>query len=196
MLPRILFWHKKKFKDFKLNKSIYIVDSAQTLHFQQVFKVLELANTEANLSWPSSTSATNVNSFSSDPKNGCIQTTNNSTNRVVQSKNNCIHLPYGTVKLADGTKMSSRHGNVILFSELVKLLKEQIMSTYPDTTEHVCQLISRAVIKIGMLSRDRLSDVHFDLKQWTAKGGINGAYLMYAYFLAPTRCLTSCQTFV
>ncbi|HKJ28375.1 MAG TPA: arginine--tRNA ligase, partial [Anaerolineales bacterium] len=34
---------KKKFEDYPLSKSIYVVDVRQTLHFQQVFKTLELA---------------------------------------------------------------------------------------------------------------------------------------------------------
>lgn len=34
---------KKKFNDYPLSKSIYVVDVRQTLHFQQVFKTLELA---------------------------------------------------------------------------------------------------------------------------------------------------------
>src|SRR3989344_671035 len=33
---------KKKFEKYKINKSIYIVGAAQTLHFQQCFKTLEL----------------------------------------------------------------------------------------------------------------------------------------------------------
>jgi len=32
----------KKFEDYKLDKSLYIVDSSQSLHFQQIFKTLEL----------------------------------------------------------------------------------------------------------------------------------------------------------
>jgi arginyl-tRNA synthetase len=32
---------KRKFEEFNIDRSIYVVDSAQSLHFQQVFKVLE-----------------------------------------------------------------------------------------------------------------------------------------------------------
>ena len=37
-----LFLAKKKFQDFKCDKSIYVVGSEQNLHFQQLFAVLEL----------------------------------------------------------------------------------------------------------------------------------------------------------
>jgi len=37
---------KRKFDDFGIDQSIYIVDAAQTLHFKQVFKTLELMGYE------------------------------------------------------------------------------------------------------------------------------------------------------
>ena len=32
---------KRKFEDFNIDESIYVVDNRQSLHFKQVFKVLE-----------------------------------------------------------------------------------------------------------------------------------------------------------
>jgi arginyl-tRNA synthetase len=41
-----LFLAKKKFDDFKLDSSIYVVGSEQNLHFKQLFKILELLEYE------------------------------------------------------------------------------------------------------------------------------------------------------
>lgn len=37
---------RRKFEDFKIEKSLYVVDKRQALHFQQVFKILELMGFE------------------------------------------------------------------------------------------------------------------------------------------------------
>ena len=37
---------KRKFEQFGIDQSVYVVDAAQSLHFRQVFKVLELMGYE------------------------------------------------------------------------------------------------------------------------------------------------------
>lgn len=142
---------KKKFEEFKIDRSIYVVDAAQTLHFQQVFKVLEKLG------------------FKQAPK--------------------CYHLPYGIVTLPDG-KMSSRKGNIITFASLKERLVDCIMNDYLDKYKgkwpdqeiaHVCQRIAVSIIKYGMLKMDSNKDIIFILKEWSAKTGNTGPYLMYAY---------------
>ena len=142
---------KKKFEEFEIDKSIYIVDKTQTLHFKQVFKVLELMGYE--------------------------------------KAKNCLHLSYAQVVLPSG-KMSSRKGNIITFSKLVSILTEEINKTYlskyvdkwsKEEIEHALHVISVATIKFGMLNHDPEKEIVFNLKEWTAIGGKNGAYLIYAY---------------
>jgi len=41
--------------------------------------------------------------------------------------------------------------------------------------------ISVGTIKFGMLNHDRVKDVVFSLKDWAAKSGDTGPYVMYAY---------------
>lgn len=142
---------KKKFEEFKIDRSIYVVDSAQTFHFQQVFKCLELMG-------------------------------------FTQAKN-CYHLPYAQVVRPDG-KMSSRKGNVILFSELrEKLLtkaKSEFLEKYrgdwPDNEiEETARIIALATIRYGMLKTENNSQVVFDLEEWSGRTGNTGPYLLYAY---------------
>lgn len=142
---------KKKFDEFKIDRSIYVVDVAQSLHFQQVFKTLELMGYEkAKL---------------------------------------CYHLAYGMVVLPDG-KMSSRKGNVILFSQLketlIKKINEEFLSKYTnewpkEELEEAAKRIAIATIKYGMLNQDNQKNIVFDLNDWTARTGNTGPYLMYAY---------------
>jgi arginyl-tRNA synthetase len=142
---------QRKFEQFNVDKSIYVVDIAQSLHFQQCFKVLELFGYE--------------------------------------QARNCYHMAYGQVVLPNG-KMSSRKGTVIFFSQLKAKLSTQIYQDYcseyegkwpaEEITEAV-RALSVAIIKYGMLNHDVSKDVVFDLNQWCAKGGNNGAYIMYSY---------------
>ncbi len=142
---------KLKFDQFKIDKSVYIVDVGQSLHFQQVFKTLELMG--------------------------------------YKQAEKCFHLSYGMVVLPDG-KMSSRKGNVILLNELKETLEKQIYKDFLSTYEGLwpkeeiadaIRNISVATIKYGMLNQDNNKNIVFDLKEWTARTGNTGPYLMYAY---------------
>jgi arginyl-tRNA synthetase len=168
---------QRKFETFHIERSIYIVDAAQSLHFKQVFKTLELMGYE-------------------------------------QAKK-CIHIPYGQVVLPSG-KMSSRVGNVILFSQLKSQLDQDIYANFlkkydpssPQeietidattqvgeykkterntdkwTTEEIeaaRHAIAVATIKYGMLNHDTMKDIVFVLSEWSAKSGNTGPYMLYAY---------------
>lgn len=86
--------------------------------------------------------------------------------------------------------MSSRKGNVILFSQLKDRLNEKIRSEFlekyvgewsQDEIEETCYRISLATIRYGMLKQDNNSQIVFDLDEWTARTGNTGPYMMYAY---------------
>lgn len=140
-----------KFEKFGIDKSIYVVDVGQSLHFQQVFASLEKMGFD-------------------------------------QAKD-CFHLAYGMVVLPDG-KMSSRKGNVILFSELKEQLTSQITQDFlekyrgewsEEEITEAARKISIGTIKYGMLNQDNNKNIVFDMKEWTAKSGNTGPYMMYAY---------------
>lgn len=141
---------RKKFEEFKVDRAIYVVDSAQTLHFQQVFKCLEL------MQFPQASK--------------------------------CYHLSYAQVVRPDG-KMSSRKGNVVLFSQLKERLlskiNQEFLSKYQGewSAEEVATTghrIALATMRYGMMNQDNVSQVVFDLDEWTARSGNTGPYLLYA----------------
>ncbi len=138
-----------KFDRFKIDRSIYVVDYTQSLHFEQVFKCLSLMG--------------------------------------YKRAEHCVHLAYGMVTVPGG-KMSSREGNVILFSDLKERLTQKVRTDFlqdKDWSETEIDTAARCVaiatINYGMLNQDPKRNIVFDMDEWTAKTGNTGPYLMYAY---------------
>ena len=101
----------------------------------------------------------------------------------------CHHLAYGLVVLPDG-KMSSRAGNVILFSSLRESLNDYIETNYlhahrgewPDAEiDEAGRRIAVAAIRYGMIKQDPTKQIVFNLEDWLVSEGDTGTYLCYAY---------------
>lgn len=142
---------RRKFTDYKIEKSIYVVDLRQALHFQQVFKVLETIGFE-------------------------------------QAKN-CYHLQYNFVELPDGA-MSSRKGNIVPLSELVKQMEAKITTDYltrykgewPDSEiQETATRIAQGAIKYGMLKQDPGKKIVFEMQEWLKLDGESGPFIQYSY---------------
>ncbi|MBF0279246.1 MAG: arginine--tRNA ligase [SAR324 cluster bacterium] len=142
---------KKKFDEFQIERSIYVVGAEQTLHFRQVFETLK--------------------------RMGYAQA------------NQCFHLSYGLVALPSG-KMSSRSGNVILFSQLQEEMNSYIQNNYlnrfrgewtEEEIEETTRRVAVAAIKYGMLNQDPNKQIVFAMEDWLVSEGDTGTYLIYAY---------------
>lgn len=142
---------KDKFEKYGIDRSVYVVDRGQSLHFQQVFKTLELMGFE--------------------------------------QAEKCYHLAYGLVVLPEG-KMGSRHGNVILFSELreklVQMVTEKHLEAYrgewrDEEIAEAARRIAIASIRYGMTNQDNGKNIVFDMDEWTGATGNTGTYMLYAY---------------
>ena len=101
----------------------------------------------------------------------------------------CHHLAYGLVTLPEG-KMSSRVGNVILFSRLRAGMDEYILRNYLDAhrgewpDEEIAETARRiavAAIRYGMVKQDPGRPIVFNLEDWLVTEGNTGTYLCYAY---------------
>ncbi|MBF0237046.1 MAG: arginine--tRNA ligase [SAR324 cluster bacterium] len=142
---------QKKFDEFRIEHSIYVVGSEQTLHFKQVFETLKrmgYAQAEA-----------------------------------------CFHLPYGLVVLPSG-KMSSRKGNVIMFSDLRQQVTDYIRKNYLDQhagdwddaeIQETARQTAVAALRYGMLNQDPNKQIVFSMEDWLVSEGDTGTYLIYAY---------------
>lgn len=141
---------RKKFKDFKIDKSIYVIGSEQKLYLQQLFKTLELMGFK-------------------------------------QAKK-CYHLSYELVMLAEG-KMSSRSGNVVLYShlrdEMLKQARREVQKRHEDWKLHEVELAAKQLaygaMKFGMLTYDNNKTIIFDIKKMLDFEGETAAYVQYAH---------------
>ena len=141
----------KKFDEFKIDRSIYIVGAEQTLHFQQVFETLKRMG--------------------------------------YHQAEKCFHLVYSLVVLPSG-KMSSRTGNIILFSklrdEIIQYVRNNYLNEYEgkwseSEIEKTTKRIAVAAIKYGMLKQSTNQNIVFSMKDWLKTQGDTGVYLIYVY---------------
>jgi arginyl-tRNA synthetase len=86
--------------------------------------------------------------------------------------------------------MSSRKGNVVLFSQLQALLAARIESEFlsqyrgkwsDGEIDRALYVLSLATVRYGMLKQDPSSQIVFDLEDWSSRSGNTGPYLLYAY---------------
>ena len=142
---------KRKFDQFGIARSIYVVGAEQTLHFKQVFATLRrMGYAQAEL---------------------------------------CHHLPYALVMLPEG-KMSSRVGNVILFSQLRREMLDSLRTQHfqarkgewpEEEIKETSRKVAVAALKYGMLAQDPAKTIVFSMEDWLKTEGDTGTYLVYAY---------------
>lgn len=139
---------KLKFDKYKIDRSIYVVDSRQSTYFKQLFKVLELMG------------------FKQAPK--------------------CYHLAYEFVNLESGT-MSSRSGEVVLYTELFDKLKSKALqevqsrnSKIGKKADVIAEKIALSALKYGMLKQAPNRVITFDWERATEFQGDTGPYLQYS----------------
>lgn len=141
----------RKFTEFNIDKSIYIVDAAQTLHFQQVFAVLlkmgyEKAQNCFHLAY------------------GQVRLP---SGKMSSRKGNVVFFSH----------LKDQLGNQIRTDFLDRHQGDWSM----EEIEKAEQVLSVATIKYGMLNVDPARDIVFEMEKWAAKSGETGVYLMYGY---------------
>ncbi|MEK6874504.1 MAG: arginine--tRNA ligase [Nanoarchaeota archaeon] len=141
---------KQKFEQFKIDKSIYVVAAEQSMHFKQLFKILEIYG------------------FSQAKK--------------------CYHLSYELVMLKEG-KMSSRAGNIVLYSEFASKVEsfarsevDQRHSQWSAQDKDVAvHQVTLGAIKFGMIYQDANKVITFDPQKSIDFTGETGPYCQYAH---------------
>jgi arginyl-tRNA synthetase len=143
---------QKKFQDFQLDKSIYVVDASQSLHFSQVFKTLELA-------WEASKAS-----------------------KCVHLPYGLVVLPDGKMSSRKGNVIYFSTLKQKLTENIHSLYLDQFKGVWPaEELEETTKKIAVSSIKYGMLCQDSTKVITFDMKAWTSLGGNTGPYLLYAY---------------
>lgn len=104
-----------------------------------------------------------------------------------KNADNCKHIPYDLVTLAEG-KMSSREGTSILYSEMKRRMfekaLEEVMLRNPDMDpsmqRNIASDISIGAMKFQMLNIGNNKTIFFDWKRSLEFEGETGPYLQYA----------------
>ena len=142
---------KRKFEEFAVDRSVYVVDVSQSLHFQQVFKTLELLGFEQ----------------AKKCKHLAYGMVVLPDGKMSSRKGNIIYFSALQKLLTDNIHQD-------FMSKYEGVWPEEEIK---ETTRR----IAISAIKYGMLNQDNNKDIIFDLKEWASRSGNTGPYLMYAY---------------
>lgn len=160
---------RRKFSAENVERSIYVVDSRQKLHFKQLFKTIEILENSQSKTWKKDVHSENV-------------------------AQKLFHLPYETVNTPDGKPFSSREGRGLGIFALKEVMEAKVTNDYleryrgnwPDSEiEATARVVTIGALKYGMLKVDNNTQVNFVLEDWLKLDGDTGPYLQYVH----ARCL-------
>lgn len=135
-------------ENYDFYKNIYVVATQQNLHFQQLFKILELMGYD----WA----------------------------------NQCVHVPFGMVRLEEGT-MSTRHGRVVFLEDVlngaIEKTREIIKEKNPniENLEEITSQVGIGAVVFNELSNNRIKDYTFKWDQILNFDGETGPYVQYTH---------------
>ncbi len=142
---------QRKFEEFGIDRSLYVVDSAQTLHFQQVFKCLELMGYEQ------------ASKCQHLPYAQVVLTDGKMSSR----KGNSILFSQLEARLLEKINRD--------------FLDKYVDEWPAQEVAEAAHCIAMATMRYGMLNQLHGSKIVFDLDEWSAQTGNTGPYLLYAY---------------
>ncbi len=89
------------------------------------------------------------------------------------------HLTNGTVRFADGKKMSSRLGNVSRAADVIEAVRERVADLVAD--EKLREDVALGAVKYAFAKYKLGGDINFDLEETVSLQGNSGPYLQYAH---------------
>ncbi len=142
---------RRKFEDYKIEKSIYVVDQRQALHFKQVFKTLEvLGFNQAKDCYHLQYNYVELPDGAMSSRKGNIVP----LTALVETMRNHIKAEY-----------LNRYTN--------EWTQEEI--------ETVADQVAKGAIKYGMLKQDTNKKIVFDMNEWTKLDGESGPFIQYSF---------------
>jgi len=142
---------RRKFKDHKIEKSLYVVDKRQEHHFKQVFKVLELMGFEE---------AKKCHHLPYD----FVELPDGA---MSSRKGNIVPLQALITQMTEMIK--------------TEYLKKYIDQWPQETIEATAKMIAEGAIKYGMNKIDPHKKIVFDMKDWLKLDGESGPYIQYTH---------------
>ncbi len=144
----------KKFEQYNLDQSIYVVDVRQSLYLQQIYKTLELMGYE----------------FSKKCYHLAYEIVNLPGNVTMSSRD-------GTVVLLEDLIFEAT-------SRALKIVNEKNPDLSPEDQQQVARMVALGAIKYSMLSRDNTKIVTFDWETALSFEGQAAPYIQYAFVRA------------
>lgn len=89
------------------------------------------------------------------------------------------HLTNGTVKFADGKKMSSRLGNVSRAADVMDAVKERVSKLVDDPA--LRNEVTLGAVKYAFARYKLGGDINFDIEETVSLQGNSGPYIQYAH---------------
>ena len=89
------------------------------------------------------------------------------------------HFTNGTVRFADGQKMSSRLGNVSRAADVIEIVREKVAELVSDET--LRETVALGAVKYAFAKYRLGGDINFDLEETVSLQGNSGPYLQYAH---------------
>lgn len=100
---------------------------------------------------------------------------------ILGDKHPKTHIGYGLVSLSGG-KMSSRAGNVVLYEDLLTLVKEAVLQKAPNLKKDKkrWEKIALASVKFDFLKHESGKNIIFNPAEACSFDGFTGPYILYA----------------
>ncbi len=144
-------------------KVVYVVDMAQSLHFQQLFE------TAKKLQWITP-------EHSEGEAEGALP--------APQSQ--LVHVSFGRMRFEDGT-MSTRKGNIIRLNEVLMEAVDRAKAIVAQKSLHIpekkhpelARIIGIGAVKYNILSQNRSTDIVFSWDKMLSLDGNSAPYLQY-----------------
>lgn len=142
---------RRKFEDFKIEKSIYVVDMRQALHFKQVFKTLE------HLGFEEAKNCYHLQYNFVELPDGAMSS----------RKGNIVPLMLlvDRMKAHVKTQYLSRYNDEWSATEI----------------ENVADIVAKGAIRYGMIRQDTNKKIVFDMDEWLKLDGESGPFIQYSY---------------
>ena len=90
-----------------------------------------------------------------------------------------VHLTNGTVRFGDGSKMSSRLGNVSPAADVIEAVREKVRELVKD--EANVEAVTLGAVKYVFAKYRLGGDISFDIDETVSLQGNSGPYLQYAH---------------
>lgn len=142
---------RRKFEDFEIEKSIYVVDVRQALHFKQVFKTLEV------IGFKQASKCFHLQYNFVELPDGAMS----SRKGNIVPLTDLVHQMEDTIK----TDYLSRYAGEWTVDEINKTATQ----------------VAIGAIKYGMLRMDTNKKIVFDMKEWIKLDGESGPFIQYSY---------------